>query len=252
VKRVRDDNAEILNGTDDRKIVKQPTQTYFYGAHPKKMSEQIQEALEELGREAGPENIKKLASAIFKTCGNLAPAARQVRKFIGRLAKLYAEDGQVLCWQTKLGFPVVNEYHEPNIKPGIAVKLGWTTRLQMNLIKGDLDDLAPGKCQRSSTANLIHSFDAAHLHDVVWTAKVWGIRMATVHDCFACLAPRAEKLNHIIRSSFISIHGLSFLLLRDMRETAARDLPHMELPELPVNNGPHLNLSEVMSSRGWT
>ena len=250
--RVREDNAEILDGSNDRKIVKQPTQTFFYGAHAQTMGKQIEEALYDLGRQADPEKIKKLAKAIFTACGDLAPAAQEVRKFIGRLAKLYADEGQALCWQTKMGFPVVNEYHVPNIREGIAVKLGWK-RLDMNLVVGDKPEIDDRRSRQAATANFIHSFDAAHLHDVVWTAGVYGIRMATVHDCFACLAPRAGKLNHIIRSSFISIHGLSFLLLRDMRAAAKRDLlPYVELPELPMNHGPHLNLSEVMLSRGWT
>jgi DNA-directed RNA polymerase len=154
-----------------------------------------------------------------------------------------------------MGFPVINEYHVPEIKKGIAVKLGWQ-RLDMNLVVRDTDEIDDRRSRQSATANFIHSFDAAHLHDIVWTARVWGIHMATVHDCFACLAPRAGKLNDIIRSSFIMIHALSFLLLRDMLAAAKRDLPHVEphveLPELPMNNGPsYLNLIDVMSSRGW-
>ena len=251
VKRVRDANSEIMNGSDNRMIVKQPTQTYFYGAGWETMCEQIEEALYDLGREADPPQITKLAKAIYKACGDLAPAAKKVRKFVGRLAWLYANEGLVFRWQSKLGFPVIHEYHKPNVKPGIAVRFG-RTRLDMNLTIGDLPEFDADTSRRAATANFIHSLDAAHLHEVVWVASKRGIRMVTVHDCFACLAPRAAELNHIIRERFIAVHALSFVMLEDMLAAAKRDLPDVELPELPINRGPYLNLVQVLKSPGWT
>jgi DNA-directed RNA polymerase len=279
--------AAILDGRDDRTIVKPPTQIYFYGASPKTMGEEIKEVLDDLGREADPEQIKKLASAIYKICGDLAPAARKVRKFVGRLAKLYADEGLALYWPppdfrsrfdrpgAAMGFPVVNQYHLPDIRTGFAVRLGWK-RIDMNLTIGDLPEMDVRKSQQSAAANLIHFFDAAHQHEIVWVASKYGIRMATVHDCFACLAPRAgpptininaldtapklfwTKLNYIIRDRFISLHSISFLMLRDMLAAAKRDLAvslmlGVELPELPMNHGPdYLNLVQVHESwRGW-
>ncbi len=258
-KRVRDDNPEILcgqrmgaNRDDDRKIVKQPTQIYFYGASAETMAEEIEETLEELGREADPEQIKKLAKAIHKACGDLAPAAKKVRKFVGRLAKLYADEGKVFCWTNKSSrFPVINEYHMPNIKEGIAVRLGWT-RLDMNLTVGDLPEINVRKSQQSATANFIHSLDAAHLHEVVWEASKRGIRMVTVHNSFCCLAPRAAELKHIIEERFVVVHLFSFLMLRDMA-AAKRDLPpDVKLPELPMKYGSWLDLLQVFWGRGWT
>jgi DNA-directed RNA polymerase len=236
VKRVRGDNAAILDGTDDRKIVKQPTQTFFYGAHWETMAGQIEEALYDLDREADPEDIKKLGKAIFKACGALAPAAVSVRKFIGRLAKLYADDGQPFVFQHKSGFPVVNEYHLHEIQEGIAVRLG-ARRLDTTLVIGDKEEMDANQCRQAATANFIHSFDAAHLHEVIFGAKVRMMGIATVHDCFACLAPRADYLNHIIRMAFITVHGLSFTMLREMHKAAKLHLPFADLPEVPLNQG---------------
>ena len=260
VKRVRDDNPEILcgqrrgaNRDDDRKIVKGPTQIFFYGASAETMAEEIEETLEELGREADPEQIKKLAKAIHKACGDLAPAAKKVRKFVGRLAKLYADAGLIFSWTNmSSGFPVINEYHLPNIKEGIAVRLGWK-RLDMNLTLGDLPEINVRKSQQSATANFIHSLDAAHLHEVVCEASKHGIRMVTAHDCFACLAPHAAKLKRIIGERFIVVHVFSHLMLQEMLAAAKRDLPpDVKLPELPMQDGPRLDLLQVIHSPGWT
>jgi DNA-directed RNA polymerase len=176
------------------------------------------------------------------------------------LARSYAESGTQskwvnlpggpFCWTAKSGFPVVSEYHLHEVKEGIAVRLG-RTRLDTTLVIGDKDEMDVRQCRQAATANFIHSMDAAHLHEVVASAKAYGIRMVTVHDCFSCLAPRAEKLNQIIRMSFIMVHGLSFRMLHDMRAKAEPDLPGVDLPEVPLNHGPFLNLADVMSCSGW-
>jgi hypothetical protein len=73
------------------------------------------------------------------------------------------------------------------------------------------------------------------------------------HDCFAALAPRAARLNHIIRERFIALHTLSFLMLRDMRRAAERDLPGVKLPDPPIHEGDEwLDLIKVLDAPGWT
>jgi len=124
----------------------------------------------------------------------------------------------------------VNEYHLHEIQEGIAVRLG-ARRLDTTLVIGDKEEMDANQCRQAATANFIHSFDAAHLHEVIFGAKVRMMGIATVHDCFACLAPRADYLNHIIRMAFITVHGLSFTMLREMHKAAKLHLPFADLPE---------------------
>ena len=55
--------------------------------------------------------------------------------------------------------------------------------------------------------------------------------MVSVHDCFGTVAPRAVRLNEIIREQFVRLHK-RHNLLNEVRESAKRDL-RIEPPPLP-------------------
>jgi DNA-directed RNA polymerase len=238
VKRVKPDNSEILDGSNDRGIVKKPVQARSYGAGTKKICRELEHILRELGREIDEAQTMKLADAICHAYDELAPAAKKVRSFVGRMARLYADAGMGLQWPTMAEFPVLNVYYKPRVIENITVRLGPKYRLTNNLTVGDLPQIGLLKSQRSASANFIHSLDATHLHEVVWMCKAARIRLVTAHDAFACLAPQATVLNHIIRERFIAVHSISYQMLVDMLENAKRDLPGAKLPKLPVQPGP--------------
>ena len=127
--------------------------------------------------------------------------------------------------------PVINRYHEPEIKI-IPVSLKGRRR-RVKLAVGDKPAIAKKKATNAVTANFVHSIDAAHLQFVALAADREGINLVTVHDCFGATAPQAARLNEIIREEFVRLHKRHNLLIA-VREAARRDLRVKELPPIPA------------------
>jgi DNA-directed RNA polymerase len=229
----------------DRKIVKRPGMTYGYGSraggwakkskhakrlHPKGMTEQIVEVLKERGMSA--KGAHKLAKVIYNAIEELMPAAKVVRDFLEGVAKVCAKYDKPLRWTMPLGLPILNAYYDP-IKERYSVKINGRRR-RTDVTIGDTDDIDPTGSRNSVTANFVHAADACHLQMVALAADKENIPLATIHDCFGTLAPRAKRLNEILREQFVRLHRHN--LLNELREAAKRDLPkrtHAKLPELP-------------------
>jgi DNA-directed RNA polymerase, mitochondrial len=232
-----------LEGPFDREIVKQPAMSYFYGSRPggyagdkrgrwrpHGMTKQVAEVLKERGQST--RHAKELAHTINKTIAGMVPRASQIREdFLEALAKLVATKGKSLRWTTPLGLPVINCYYEADEKD-VSITLNGRRR-RVTLIVGDTDDIDGQKAANSVTANFVHSADAVHLQMVALAAAKEGINIVSIHDCFGTIAPRAERLNAILREQFVQMHKRNNLLAAVL-DAARRDLPRtVKLPQLP-------------------
>jgi DNA-directed RNA polymerase, mitochondrial len=232
----------VMTGPDDRKIVKQPVMSYFYGSVPGNfarpkwggrsrpfgMTKQVIDVLKE--RKQSAEGAQELASTIYQVVEGMVPKATAVRGFLEKLAKLCADNNEPLRWTTPLGLPVINRYHEPETEIVPVWLNGYRRRVK--LVIRDKPYLDKTKAKNAVTANFIHSVDASHLQLVALAAANEGIPMVSVHDCFGTIAPCAGRLGEIIRQEFIRLHERE--LLNEVRESAKRDLPRdAELPSLP-------------------
>jgi DNA-directed RNA polymerase, mitochondrial len=235
--------ARCMDGRFDRAIVKQPAMSYFYGSRkggftknragrfrPYGMTKQVAAVLD--GREdKAPKAAQLIAHEIYNSVEGMVPKAKEVRDFLEGLAMICAEKGLPLRWTTPLGLPVINRYHEPEIKI-IPVSLKGRRR-RTKLVVGDKPGIAKKKATNAVTANFVHSVDAAHLQFVALAADREGINLVTVHDCFGATASKAARLNEIIREEFIRLHKRHNSLV-GVREIAKRDLRVKELPPVPA------------------
>jgi DNA-directed RNA polymerase len=234
--------AALMKGPFDRGIPKGPAMTYFYGSRaggfsfskktgrwePYGMTEQIVDVLKERGKPTG--GAVDLARAIYTAIEDMVPRAKGVREFLEQLAGLAAEKGKPLRWITPLGMPVLNIYHPPDIK-NLSVPVNGRRR-SAKLTVGDKEGIATIDAVRAVTANFTHAADASHLQFTALACAGEGIPMVCVHDCFGAIAPRARRLNEIIREQFVQLHK-RHNLLNDVLQSARRDLPGVELPPLP-------------------
>ena len=194
------------------------------------MTKQVADVLDERGIR-NPKAAKLIAHEINSSIEGMVPKAKEVRDFLEGLAKICAERGLPLRCTTPLGLPFISRYHEPKIKI-ISVSLKGRRR-RVKLAVGDKPGIAKKKSTNAVTANFVHSIDAAHLQFVALAADKEGINLVTVHDCFGATAPRAARLNEIIREEFVRLHKRHNLLV-GVRETAKRDLRVKELPPIPA------------------
>jgi DNA-directed RNA polymerase len=253
------ENPEIRELMKDnpfnRAIVKQPTMSYFYGSRPggfaktprqfrKRgnqviclggdwkpygMTKQIVDFLKKKKKDT--RRAKELACAIYRAIEGKVPKAAAVLHYLRQLAGICAEHELPLRWETPLGLPVINRYHDPETERIAVVVKG--RRRDVKLTVGDKESIAKDRAEDAVTANFIHSADAAHLQLIALAAADEKIPLASVHDCFGCLAPDAERLNQIIREQFVLLHK-RHNWLTGVLVSAKRDLPkNTELPTSP-------------------
>jgi DNA-directed RNA polymerase, mitochondrial len=237
------DAAQYMEGPFDRAIVKQPAMTYFYGSRPGGftknkagrfrpygMTQQVADVLDERGIK-NPRAAKLIAHEINSSIEGMVPKAKEVRCFLEGITGMCAEKELPLRWTTPLGLPVINRYHQPRTII-ISVPLNGRRR-RVKLAVGDKPGIAKKKAVNAVTANFVQSIDAAHLQFVALAADKEEINLVTVHDCFGTTAPKAARLNEIIREEFVRLHKRHNLLV-GVRETAKRDLRVKELPPVPA------------------
>ena len=205
------DHPELPLEPFDRKSVKQPSMTYFYGAraggfekdkrgnwNPYGMTKQVIDA-------GSPTNhAKQLAHAIYKCIEDMLARPKGVRDWLEQLAREAAEKGKPLRWTTPLGLPVINIYQPPKVK-NLSVVVNGRKR-SVKLTVGDKDGIDKRDAKKAITANFVHSCDAAHFQLTALAAAKEGINMVGVHDCFGTIAPHAQRLNEIIRDQFVDLH----------------------------------------------
>jgi DNA-directed RNA polymerase len=247
--------ADLMEDRDDRDLIKAGCVPWFYGSRAGGdigfideewigMSKGIAEILIE--RHGKSEGAGRLAKAIEKAIKKLAPAAVKLRKLLRRLVRLYHGKNQSLRWFTPSGFPCVNAYHIAD-KVRVWSQTGKNRNLRhsFTIIIGDTDELDLEAAQRAVAANFVHSLDAAHLHRVVVAAAKADIHLLTVHDCFACLAPDAAKLNFIIRDEFVKMYE-QHDPLREILAQARRKFPRAKLVKNPRRG--NLDITEIRNS----
>jgi DNA-directed RNA polymerase len=195
----------------DRKTVKQPAMSYFYGARaggftktkagkwqPFGMTKQLIDA----GVSRG--HAKELARAIYTSIEDMLRRPKAVRDWLERAAHLAGEKDKPLRWTTLLGLTVFNIYQPMDIRR-VATSIRGRRR-RSNIVIGDRDGINSKKSADAITANFVHSIDAAHLQLIALAAAKEGIPLVTVHDCFGTLASDAELLNEIIRAKLKEMH----------------------------------------------
>ena len=232
----------------DRKRVKQPSMSYFYGARaggfqkdragrwkPYGMTKQVIDA------GSPTKHAKQLARAIYNCIEDMLPRPKGVRDWLEQLAREAAKKNKPLRWPTPLGLTVINIYQPAEVK-NLSVVLNGRKR-STKLTVGDKDGIKKKKAKDAVTANFVHSCDAAHLHLVALAAAKEGMEMVSVHDCFGTIAPHARRLNEVIREQFIDLHKRRNWL-SNVWASAKRN--GVELP--PFSNIGTLDLEQVHKS----
>jgi DNA-directed RNA polymerase len=225
--------------------------TYFYGSVPGGFAKtkrgrwtpygMTKQVIEE---GVSREHAKEFAHTICRTIEGMVPRAKEVRGFLESLAELCAEKNIPVRWESPLGLPVINRYHAPETKD-ISVSLRGKRR-RVRLAIGDKPGIDKRSAVNAVTANFVHSIDAAHLQFVARAAAKEGINLVTVHDCFGTIAPRAERLNVILRQQFVSLHK-RHNMLNGVRESTRRALRgDAKLPSLPAIGS--ANIEDVLGS----
>jgi DNA-directed RNA polymerase len=187
-------------------VLKQPVMTLPYGVTRPGMKDQIADAAEELELRPSKDAVKVLRDHVWQVIGEVMPGAVALRDWLqDRVKQEFARGGSV-SWLTPTGVPVSNHYRKDKVVRVMLPFLGENVRIG-NGYSAELDG---NKMENGIIANYVHSIESSHLARSVNAAVNEGIvDVATVHDCFASLAP------HVLRFARIRRRELSLLYHRN-------------------------------------
>lgn len=247
LKRVK--SARLVNGLIDRGVVKRTVMTSVYGVTfigaKTQISEKIKEKLEEKG-----EDIDELEQEIHTSCGYLASmtmevmgqqfkGARQTMNWLTECARLIAAQGQPVSFISPIGVPVVQPYRQ---KRSFTV----VTLLQNVTLTND-SDLLPLHRQRQVSAfppNYVHSLDSSHMLLTAIEMQKQGLHFSAVHDSYWTHACDIEKMNSVLRESFIELYNRP--LLEELKQRWEMRYPSIPFPDIPDQGD--LDLNDVRSA----
>jgi DNA-directed RNA polymerase len=215
------ERLERLTPKQRRKLLKTPAMTFNYSVTEKGAARQIEDAWAEINqrpkpkarwhngklkRGPPPKRFRYLAQKLLEACALELPRERSVMIYISLLAEYSLGQGKFLTWTSPSGMPCENRYQKSKYK--VVQCLRGSVRVAQHKIADGVSDRArKKKVLQSAAANFTHSLDAAHLIKTVNAAASEGIiDILTVHDCFYCLAPQAERLQKIIMEQLSAMY----------------------------------------------
>jgi DNA-directed RNA polymerase len=259
--------ALILTHGITRKLVKRNVMTYSYSSKKYGMSQQHMEdtmrplkmqvlegaldahpfASDEDGHSEGSGAAKYLAEQVYTAIEEVVHKPALAMAFLQKIAQALAHEGKPVEWTTPTGLPWSNRYHDTTTT---RVKLFLhDAAVFVNLITDDKRAINKDKAKNSVAPNFVHALDAAHLMLTVnASVREHCTQVATVHDSFGCLAPRATRFNAIIREQFVQMYETHDVLAEVLERSNAAMTVHntQRLPE-PVSYG-SLNLKGVLNA----
>jgi DNA-directed RNA polymerase len=225
-------------GPLDRPLLKILVMTFLYGSDEGGQRLQIYDELRDRGYKIDPEMkdpINYLVNATPKAIEAELPALFAIRTFLRKIAEALAKEGKTIeekmaWWTSPTGLPVFNLYQRAKTK---RPQLWLGDKEPRYKIAFDYGEFNKRKAINAIAPNFIHSMDAAHLVAVANACAWEGIALSCVHDSFAVLPSRANRLHEILRAELVSLYENNDPLAQ-LRENAARALGSDEmLPAIP-------------------
>lgn len=129
-----------------------------------------------------------------------------------RLAKAVITEQKPLEWTSPMGWPMRQSRPTPTVHK-LKTELFGLQTMQMDVEEEVPDgELSLRQTKISLPANMIHSFDAALCHAIVYRAAGQGAPLLTNHDCFATTAGRAGWLRQQLLAEMREMHKTPWLL----------------------------------------
>ncbi|MBN9564946.1 MAG: hypothetical protein J0G29_02450 [Alphaproteobacteria bacterium] len=241
----------------NRKIVKSPVMTYYYGVTFKGMEDQIDEVLgnqidESLKDQAltvhgdRKKSIQYLVWLLKRIIPQKAPSVESCMQLLKCATRHLAKQNKSTTWLTPSGFKVVQD-NRIKTKMQIKTKLFGTQNFWMRFdAEPNNEDKADIKRQANGiTANFIHSLDAAALTLCILEAKKHNITaIRTIHDSLSVVPGDMEVLSQLIRKSFQQMYQDKNLLKDFLTQTLDKETAETFWKEANISLG-LLDLSQL-------
>lgn len=230
----------VLKDKVTRKMVKRCTLAYPYGISGYGMKLAL---IQDGNLDGMADNIRTIAGYLAQTIrnsiGSVVIKSSELMMWLRTCAEILAKEGHSVSWVAPQGFPVCQSYL---IKDRREIE---TALHRCTVLVPSSDRHLDLSAQvRGIVANLIHSYDAAHLMAVALALmELQWISAAWIHDSIGTHAGRVRLLHRIVRQEFVALHENP--LLDDLYKNLKTKVP--DLPEPPARGS--LDLNAVLDSR---
>ncbi len=233
--------GKALEGWITRKVIKQTAMTTTYGVTQVGARRQLYEHLSEagFGKEHLYEASKYLGNLTIEASGRICPAAKEAMDWIRSCARAIAKSKQLVRWRNPLNVTLLQDYYTTS-------KVTVSTILQSITYAEITDKCPPSVFKQTNGAppNIVHSIDSAHMMATAICCRDEGIRLLTVHDCYASHAVDMDRLGTLLREQFVCIHEQPYLKV--LAGQWAEMYPDVELPAPPPTG--EFNITDVLES----
>lgn len=189
----------------DRTITKAPVMTTCYGSQYLGHVEQLIEVLEERRARLPVKEWERgyvapaqyLAKRLQQVLMDEMTSCLRLRAWLTATCRAVVRKERKLRWTGPMGFPVqLGRIHDQRRVVNSLTRGSRRWRAATDAVTAE--GLSAMSTNRSITANMIHSFDAALCHAVICTAADHGVELLTNHDCFAATPTNAGWLHHTL------------------------------------------------------
>ena len=236
--------AKLLEGKLTRKIIKQTVMTFVYGVKLNGARRQIESQLnniDSIPKEHINEASEYLSNITFQSMDSMFTSAREIMKWLTDCTRVLGRKGNPMAWNTPFGFPVEQPYRRS------GKQLIQTSLQKLTLVSEELEDL-PVLVQKQRDAfppNFIHSLDSTHMLHTALQCHNNGLAFAAVHDSYWTHAATMDKMNILLRDSFIKLHETP--ILENLLQQLKHEYPDESFKDVPKNSN-ELNLQLVRLS----
>ena len=240
----------------DRKVTKRSVMTLPYGSTSYSCREFLEEAVREKVSE-GKANVFATAEndGIFKATmwlqplvwqaiGQVVKAARVGMDWLKECAKLAANEGLPVTWETPDGFLIQQTYHDHSARRIKTVLDGQILKLTL---REELPALDKKRQQSGIAPNWVHSMDATAMRMFVNVAVANGVTsFALIHDSYGTVAADVEMMSACLKKAFVQLYTERDPLAEFRVDVAGMlsDEALAQLPQLPEKGDLDLSLVE--------
>ena len=269
------DDCDIAQAWKDfavgRGTVKRNVMTYGYSSGQYGFADQLMDDImrpladkvlrgEEASHPFGPdkkshrEHAKFLAKLNYQAVCEVISSAAQGMAFFQKIAGALAHEGKALRFDNPVGFPVIQQYTQWDVK---KVKIFLYDRVteapkreQISVRVRATSRVDKKKAKAAVSPNIIHSMDSSHLLLTVLTAKDAGVQdFFLIHDSFGSTPSDTDIMYHSVRQAFVELYS-DYCLYDDLKNQAGKQLSYAGLEKLDAvtpEKG-NLNLNAILES----
>jgi len=246
--------AKAWQGKIDRGICKRGTMTFAYSVTPRGVTDQLMAELSKRYADTGERwlDVKDelpyclyLSERLLQAIRKVVLAAAKIMDWLKEVVALFNKAELPIKWVTPSGFLAIMDNRKYKVRRirttfgGIEILLNSRSETQkINKVKQLL----------GISANLIHSFDSAHLQLTVCAAYPEIKHFSLVHDSYGTHAANITKLNRIIREQFVAMYSVN--QLESFRNQIIKQLPEELRDKVPpIPDQGKLDIQQVLDSK---